>query len=170
MMSRVVLLVMLASRLAVTVLVEQPGSSLMMRHPRWLQMVDAKLVLMYKLRFFMGAFGSCSLKPTVVYSTSKELLCWIENCSASFRCREFQATIRTTKITRSATGRKQVTGLPTLKKTQPRPQCVLGCEPLCVSGCSQDLPSSFRWQPGCTSCAVPVQSLCQPAQCGSCAL
>ena len=55
MTSRVVLLMLLCAVRSVTFIVEQPSSSLMPRHSRWRDVLDAGLLRMYTCNFHMGA-------------------------------------------------------------------------------------------------------------------
>jgi hypothetical protein len=147
MIARVALLSILASRLNLTLLVEQPGSSLMARHPRWLQMIDKALVKLYMLRFYMGAFGSGSLKPTIVYSNSKQLLQELERAAQTFKVKSYKPTVRTTRVDHGIMGTKKVTGLSTLKSTQSCAQSQLQL-PVSASDNCQDLSCRVWWCPG----------------------
>jgi hypothetical protein len=145
MVSRVVLLIMLAVCLDLNVLVEQPGSSLMQRHPRWRHMIEEGRVALFSLRFYMGAFGSASLKPTVVYSNSKLLLQKLERCTHSFRSKDFRSSVSTTSVKVDVAGSKMVTGLPTLKGTQSAAQLYRAQWRTCFDICEAEDLSTCLW-------------------------
>lgn len=125
MIGRVVLLVALANARCVRVLVEQPGSSLMRRHPRWLWCLDEGVVALWEYRFSMAAFGAPTMKPTVVYSNDRELLVLLSHKAAAFDRRAFRDQPRphTTTVCARADGSKAVTGVKTqLKQSQAYPE------------------------------------------------
>lgn len=124
MIGRVVLLVVLASARCVRVLVEQPGSSLMRRHPRWLWCLDARVVSLWEYRFPMAAFGAPTLKPTIVYSNDRKLLVLLSCKAAEFDRRAFrdQPRPQTATVCERLDGSKAVTGVPAqLKQSQAYP-------------------------------------------------
>ena len=120
MISRVTLMVTLACVIGIRVIIEQPGSSRMCRHPRWVQMLDDAFVSLFELRFAMAAFGGTSLKPTVVYSNDVALLQALEQHERRFDRRSFTATVQTSTVVKTRAG-VAVTGAPGLKSTQPGP-------------------------------------------------
>ena len=107
----------------VRVLVEQPQSSLMSRHPRWLFMIDRIGVALWQLTFPMACFGAKSLKPTTVYSSDKALLELLGSQAAEFDRKSFKASVQPTTTRDGLGGQKKVTGVSkVLKATQAYPE------------------------------------------------
>jgi hypothetical protein len=89
MVSRVSLLMLLAICLSLDVVLEQPGSSLMFRHPRVEQIVALSACggLRRTLRLvatFMGSFGAPTAKLTMLLGTPP----WLQSLKRSFRFKQ----------------------------------------------------------------------------------
>ena len=121
MIARVSLMTRLACCLGIRVVIEQPGSSLMCRHPRWVQMLDGAFVELYQLHFPMAAFGGSSLKPTLLYSNDITILQALECHERTFNRKTFSPTVTTSTVVKKRAG-VAVTGAPGLKSTQPGPR------------------------------------------------
>ncbi len=66
---RFILLSMIAISRGCHVVIEQPESSLMTRHPRVLALQE-KMAQWSQVRFWMGLFGGISAKPTKLFGTA----------------------------------------------------------------------------------------------------
>ena len=69
MTSRLMLLLRLAVALELSWMVEQPVTSLMVKHPRFQELLG--LTEVFRQAVHLGAFGASSSKPIHIYSNSK---------------------------------------------------------------------------------------------------
>jgi len=82
------------------------------------------------LRFFMGAFGGTTSKPSLCWSNDARLL---QALDRPFDRSTFKSTVTTTKVTQTAFGKRSVSGTKELKGTQWPPQLCTHLESvLCV--------------------------------------
>ena len=72
-LQRCCLLCAIAVAVKAHVILEQPGTSLMYRHPRWIQLCRS-ITVMWRVRFDMAQYGHGSRKPTLLFSTKKAMI------------------------------------------------------------------------------------------------
>lgn len=108
---------------SVAQVIEQPASSLMMRHPRMAALFqDIKI---YQVHVYMGAYGAETPKPSFLWSSSP----WVA-CLAMRKLDRKSCTGHTLQVTKryvDATGRARIAGGADLKGTQAcRGECLKG--------------------------------------------
>ena len=118
--ARAVLICLVAVSRGAHICLEQPGTSLLSRHPRW-ELLAGSLFKVWKVRFPMGQYGSGSSKPTLLYSTCKAL---VEKLATPPKLSVKPAAKRIAAAKRyvDKKGQRRCVGLPALKGTQPRAQ------------------------------------------------
>ena len=117
---RVILLMLMGMSVGANIVVEQPGSSLLDRHDRWVEM--SRRLKMWTLRFTMSAFGSPTRKPTIIWSNNPNLLRGIAaEAYAGGSCSKMPKVTTCRKYV-DKQGKKRCTGTKELKETQREPQ------------------------------------------------
>lgn len=115
MVSRTVLLALIAQARGCIWVIEQPFSSLMREHPRMKHLMD--VVTTWQITVYLGNFGANSVKPLVLYSNSQEFLA---NFSGQ-RKPTLANPVQNCRAYVDRLGIKRVVGLTQLKATQAYP-------------------------------------------------